>query len=343
MAASAEVIGGPAVPTPRDDPRSIDPGRATEDRVFHGVARSIGGFVLALTGSIGLFLGYQAIPTLHHYGLKFFTETQWLPRANTLGLSAVLVGTAEVALIALAVGFPLALLTALYISEYSPLRLRPTLVALVDLMAGVPSIVFGLWAVFLLEPRVIYVSRWLSQYLGWIPIFKVDFDSNGAFLGSVLNSHYGASALIAGLAVSSMVIPLACSVMRSVFAQAPLGEREAAVALGATRSGVIRAVVLPFGRQGIIGGTMLALGRALGETVAVLLIISPLFVIKFKVLSTGTITTSALIATFFGDATSAQLSALLAAGFVLFLLTLGINTLAAILVNRSRSGADADI
>jgi phosphate transport system permease protein len=343
MAASAEVIGGPAVPTTRDDPRSIDPGRATEDRVFHGVARSIGGFVLALTGSIGLFLGYQAIPTLHHYGLKFFTETQWLPRANTLGLSAVLVGTAEVALIALAVGFPLALLTALYISEYSPLRLRPTLVALVDLMAGVPSIVFGLWAVFLLEPRVIYVSRWLSQYLGWIPIFKVDFDSNGAFLGSVLNSHYGASALIAGLAVSSMVIPLACSVMRSVFAQAPLGEREAAVALGATRSGVIRAVVLPFGRQGIIGGTMLALGRALGETVAVLLIISPLFVIKFKVLSTGTITTSALIATFFGDATSAQLSALLAAGFVLFLLTLGINTLAAILVNRSRSGADADI
>jgi phosphate transport system permease protein len=343
MAASAEVVGGPAVPAPVDEPRSIDPGRATEDRIFHGVARSIGGFVLALTGSIGLFLGYQAIPTLHRYGLKFFTETQWLPRANTLGLAAVLVGTAEVALIALAVGFPLALLTALYISEYSPLRLRPTLVALVDLMAGVPSIVFGLWAVFLLEPRVIYVSRWLSQYLGWIPIFKVDFDANGAFLGSVLNTHYGASALIAGLAVSSMVIPLACSVMRSVFAQAPLGEREAAVALGATRSGVIRAVVLPFGRQGIIGGTMLALGRALGETVAVLLIISPLFIVKFKILSTGTITTSALIATFFGDATSAQLSALLAAGFVLFLLTLGINTLAAVLVNRSRSGAGADI
>jgi phosphate transport system permease protein len=343
MAASAEVIGGAGVSEAGDEPRTIDPGRATVDRVFQNVARSIGVFVLALTGSIGLFLGYQAIPTLHRYGLRFFTESQWLPRANILGLSAVLVGTAEVALIALGVGFPLALLTALYISEYSPPRLRPTLVALVDLMAGVPSIVFGLWAVFLLEPRAIYVSRWLSQYLGWIPIFKVDFDPNGAFLGSVLNSHYGASALIAGIAVSMMVIPLACSVMRSVFAQAPLGEREGAMALGASRWGVIRAVVLPFGRRGIIGGTMLALGRALGETVAVLLIISPVFVIKAKILTTGTITTSALIATYFGEATSAQLSALLAAGFVLFLLTLAINTLAAVLVNRSRSGAEADI
>jgi phosphate transport system permease protein len=342
MVASADLLESPAAPPENDVPRSIDPGLATADRVFHISARSIGMVVLALTGAIGVFLGYQTLPTLHRYGLKFFTETQWQPRQNILGLGAVLVGTAEVALIALAIGFVLALLTALYISEYSPLRVRSTLVALIDLMAGVPSIVFGLWAVFLLEPRAIYVSRWLSQYLGWIPIFRVGFDTKAAFLGSVLNSHYGGSALLAGVAVSAMVIPMACSVMRSVFAQAPLGEREGAIALGGSRWGVVRTVVLPFGRRGIIGGTMLGLGRALGETVAVLLVISPQLVLKDRILTPGIITTSALIANFFGESTGAQLKALLAAGFILFVMTLAINTIAAIFVNRSRSGAGTD-
>jgi phosphate transport system permease protein len=343
MASSADLLERPPAPGAVDEPRTIDPGRATVDRVFHLTARSIGIFVLLLTASIGLFLGYQSIPTLQAYGLRFFTEAQWVPNRNILGLAAVITGTVEVALVALTIGFPLALLTALYITEYSPLRFRSSLVALVDLMAGVPSIVFGLWAVFLLEPRAIYVSRWLSQYLSWIPIFRVDFDTKNPFLGSVLNSHYGGSVLIAGMAVSAMVIPLACSVMRSVFSQTPVGEREAAIALGASRWGVIRAVVLPFGRRGIIGGTMLGLGRALGETVAVLLVISVLFHVKYKILTSGTITASSLIANYFGDASKSQLSALLMAGFVLFLMTLVINTLAGILVNRSRSGEGTDI
>ena len=343
MAASADVLDRSEGPREAEAPRTVDPGLARADRVFNHAARSIGLFVLLVTGAIGLFLGFQVLPTLHIYGLRFFTRTEWLPNRNILGLGAVLIGTAEVALIAITIGFVLALLTALYISEYSPIRLRPTLVALIDLMAGVPSIVFGLWAVFLLEPRAIYVSRWLSRYLGWVPIFNVPFNTKADFLGSVLNTHYGGSAVLAGVAVSTMVIPMACSVMRSVFAQAPLGEREGAIALGASRWGVTRAVVLPFGRRGIIGGTMLGLGRALGETVAVLLVISPLFVIKYRVLTPGVITASALIANFFGESTGAQLSALLAAGFVLFLLTLFINTVAAVFVNRSRSGAGTDI
>jgi phosphate transport system permease protein len=140
-----------------------------------------------------------------------------------------------------------------------------------------------------------------------------------------------------------MVIPLAAAVMRGVFAQAPLGEREGAVALGATRWGVIRSVVIPFGRGGIIGGTMLGLGRALGETIAVTLIISPQFVIKPNILETGTITTSSLIATLFGEATSVQLSALLAAGFVLFMMTLLVNVVAGFIVTRSRSGAATEL
>jgi phosphate transport system permease protein len=139
-----------------------------------------------------------------------------------------------------------------------------------------------------------------------------------------------------------MVMPMACAVMRQVFSQTPPGEKEAALALGATRWGMITAVVLPFGRGGIIGGTMLGLGRALGETIAVVLIISPAFEIKPNILEVGTATVSALIAGRFGEASPAQLSALLAAGFVLFMITLFINTLAAVIVNRSRSGEGVD-
>ena len=323
-----------------DVPRQLGQVYSPADKLFRRTVAAVGGAVLVLTGSIGLFLGYQAIPTLHRYGLSFFTESQWLPQQDIVGLSAVLVGTVEVALVALVVGFPLALLTALYISEYAPARLKGWLVALIDLMAAVPSIIYGLWGFFFLQPQTIHVSRWLAQHLGWIPLFHVDTDPNSA---SWAQTRFTASAFIAGLAVSMMVIPLACAVMRGVFAQAPLGEREAALALGATKWGMIRTVVLPFGQGGLIGGTMLALGRALGETVAVLLIISPAFDIKLNILQVGTETTSALIAGLFGEASKAQLSALLTAGFVLFVLTLAVNTVAAVFVNRSRSGAATEI
>jgi phosphate transport system permease protein len=246
------------------------------------------------------------------------------------------VGTAEVALVAVAVGFPLALLTALYISEYAPLRIKSALVSLVDLMAAVPSIIFGLWGFFALEPQAKDVARWISQNLSWIPFFKVNTDPNSA---SWSQSQYVGSAFIAGICVGMMIIPLACSVMRGVFVLTPIGEKEAALALGSTRWGMIRTVVLPFGRGGIIGGTMLGLGRALGETIAVLLIISSIDGIKFRILTVGTQTVSALIAGQFGESTGAQLDALIAAGFVLFVLTLGVNTIAATFVARSRSGA----
>ncbi len=337
------VVIDTSAPTPQgpEVPRSVDPGRSASDRTFQGVVRAVGFFVLALTGSIGLFLGYQAIPTLRHYGLSFFTENEWLPEQDRIGISAVLLGTFEVAAVAMVISFPMGLLCALYISEYAPGRLKSTLVSMVDLMAAVPSIVYGLWGFFALQSNAIYLSRWLHQYLGWLPFFHVaESDPNAA---SWAQTRYTASAFIAGICVSMMVLPLATAIMRGVFAQAPLSEREAAYALGSTRWGMIRAVVLPFGRGGIIGGTMLALGRALGETVAVLLIISPAFDLKFRPLEVGTETTSALIAGRFGEATAAQLSALLAAGFVLFLITLATNTIAAVFINRSRSGSGTDI
>ncbi len=334
-----------AAPVPTDvsdAPRQLAPSLALTDRLFHNGARVIGLTMLAIVGSIGVFLAIQSVPTLRHYGLRFFTEHEWQPRQDVLGISAVLVGTLCVALVALTVAFPLALGTALFISEYAPARLRGTLVSLVDLMAAVPSIVYGMWGLFLLQPHAAEVAHWLHRNLGFLPFFAVHADPD-APVWDWVQSQYTASAFIAGLAVSMMVIPMACAVMREVFMQAPVGEREAALALGSTKWGMIRTVVLPFGRGGIIGGTMLSLGRALGETIAVVLIISPSFEIKARILEFGTTTVSSLIAGRFGEASDAQLSALLTAGFVLFLITLLVNTLASIVVNRSRSGAATEI
>ena len=321
-------------------PRKISRKATGVDAVFVHSARAVGATVLVITGGVGLFLGWQAYPTLQHYGLGFFTEASWQPEADVVGIAAVLTGTVEVALVAMTIAFPLALLTALYISEYAPAAIKNTLVSMVDLMAAVPSIIWGLWGFFLIMPRAAELSVWLDRNFGWIPVFDVrDADPDAAVLDI---SRYSFSAFSAGIAVAMMVLPMACAVMRQGFSQTPEGEKEAALALGATQWGMVRSVVLPFGRGGIIGGTMLGLGRALGETIAVLLIISPAFEVKGRILEVGSNTVSALIAGRFGDASKTQLSALLAAGFVLFLITLAVNTVAAVIVNRSRSGAGTD-
>jgi len=322
-----------------DRPRSIDPALPRVDKVFHASALGIGITVLVIMGAIGVFLGWQSIPTFKRYGWGFFTENQWQPEKDVIGISAVLLGTFTIALVAISIAFPLALSSAIYISEYAPPRLKNLLVSLVDLMAAVPSIIWGLWGFFLIQPKAIHLAHWFHTHMGWVPFFHVDTDPEAS---SWAQSRYAASAFIAGIAVAMMVVPMAAAIMRQVFSQAPIGEREAALGLGATRWGMIRAVVLPFGRGGIIGGSMLALGRALGETIAVVLIISPAFDIKFRPLEVGTESVSALIAGRFGEATSNQLSALLTAGFVLFIITLIINTLAAMIVSRSRSGAQTD-
>jgi phosphate transport system permease protein len=337
---TATTAAPPTPPADEDRPRELPASLSLTDRLFHGGVRSIGVLVLLITGSIGAFLAAQSIPTMRHYGLRFFIEHQWNPERDAIGISAVLLGTLCVALVALSIAVPLALTTALFISEYAPARVKGFLVSMIDLMAAIPSIVYGLWGFFLIQPRALYVAHWLHQNFGWLPFFKVETDPNAAVWEQ---SKYTASAFIAGLAVSMMVMPMGCAVMREVFSQAPVGEREAALALGATKWGMIRTVVLPFGRGGIIGGTMLSLGRALGETIVVALIISPAFDIKIRILEIGTVTTASLIANRFGEASASQLSALLTAGFVLFLITLLVNTLAAIIVSRSRSGASTEI
>jgi phosphate transport system permease protein len=321
-------------------PRPLRSRRSGGDLVFRGLMRGAGGVVLLVTGGIGLFLGWKAIPVFRDLGWSFFTTSGWDPDTGRLGIEAVLVGTLECAAVAICVAFPLALGLALFISEYAAPGLKRVLISLVDLMAAIPSVVFGLWGVFFLMPRALFFSHWLAQNMSFIPIFVVRTNPNAANWDE---GKYTSSLFIAGLVVSLMVMPMACSVMREVFSLCPPGEKEAALALGSTRWGMIRLVLLPFGRGGIIGGTMLGLGRALGETIAALMILSLAFDVKIRILELGGSTTSVLIATRFGDSTSFQLSALLAAGLVLFLITLAVNMGASVLVGRSRSGASSGI
>jgi phosphate transport system permease protein len=289
---------------------------------------------------VGLFLAYRASQALEVAGFSFLTTAAWQPDAGNFGIAAVLTGTVLIACVALVVAFPLALACALYISEYAPRRLQRSLISLVDLMAAVPSVVYGLWGFFFLQGQVLGLARWLSTWFGWFPPFAVNGTDPRDPLATA--TVYTSSTFIAGLVVGLMVTPLACSVMREVFQQAPVGEREGALALGATRWGMIRSVVLPYAKGGMIGGTMLSLGRALGETIAVFLIISPVFVVQPRILENGTSSVSSLIALQYGSATPFGTSALMAAGLALFLLTLVVNFGASTIVARSRSGAESE-
>lgn len=325
---------------PSDTRRTLRSATDVPDRIFRVVASGSGTVVLIVMGLVGLFLAIRGYQALTVAGPAFITEPSWNPNSGTFGIAAVLSGTFFIALTALVTAVPLALGTALYISEYAPGRIRGVLVSVVDLMAAVPSVVYGLWGVFFLSPAILPLSQWITTYFGWIPIFAVSgFDSNDPLASPTV---FSASTFIAGIVVGLMVAPIASSIMREVFTQAPIGEREGALALGSTKWGMIRSVVLPFGRGGMIGGTMLGLGRALGETIAVYLIISPVFVIQPHVLEKGANSIAALIALRYNEASTFEISALMAAGLALFLVTLVVNFGASTIIARSRSGSQSD-
>lgn len=316
------------------------------DRSARSLLTAGGLAVLLIMGFIGVFLFFKGGQALRRGGFAFFTTANWQPDAGHghFGIAAVLLGTVLIGLVAIIVAIPMATGTALYINEYSPQRVRQSLISLVDLMAAVPSVIYGLWGFYLLQPDLLVhgvqgngLPRWLAHYFGWIPFLHVDgADSNNP---TATGTVYTSSTFIAGIVVAMMVTPIICSIMREVFSQAPLGEREGAYALGATRWGMIRSVVLPFAKGGMIGATMLGLGRALGETIGVYLVISPIFIIQPHILQNGTSSISSLIALQYGAATPFGTSALMAAGLVLFLVTLIVNFGASSIVARSRSGA----
>jgi phosphate transport system permease protein len=311
------------------------------DRAFRGITRGGGLIVLAIMGAVGLFLTVQAVPAIARVGIVEFITTQaWSPETYHFGIASLLTGTILIAIVALCVAFPLAIGTALFITEIAKGRARRFLTGTVDLMAAVPSVIFGLWGLAYLQNIVVPFSEWLSTWFGWIPFLQV----SGADPQNPLPNPaiYTSSTFIAGLVVGLMIVPVMTSMMRESFSRAPAGEREGAYALGATRWGMIRSVVIPYGRGGIIGGTMLGMGRALGETIAIYLIISPIFEINFHILSRGANSIAAHIALRYGEANGFTLSALMAAGLALFVLTMIVNFTASIIIAKSRSGAESE-
>jgi phosphate transport system permease protein len=327
-------LTAPEPPADHDAPRVLDVPRSPGDRLFRGALRSAGGAVLLITGLIALFLVLRAASAFRKAGWSFFTTKTWIPAANRFGIAATLPDGVIIALIALVIAVPVALATAIFVSEYAPYRLRKPLIALIDLMAAVPSIIYGLWGVFFLQPRIIGTVRWMADHLSWLPFFAVR--------GGHTPSAFTSSTFIGGVVVSLMVIPIIASISREVFSRAPVGEREAAYALGASRWGMVRTVVLPYGRGGMIGAIMLGFGRAMGETIALALILSPTYALAWHVLENSGNSIAVTIALRYQESTPDMLSALMAAGLVLFVITLIVNALASIVVNRSRSGAQTD-
>ncbi len=319
--------------------------RSISDRTFRGFGYFAGWVTLALMGLIGGFLLYRSIDAFRSAGFSFFTETAWSPTAagGRFGIAAVLLGTVVIALLALCLAVPTAIGTALFVTEYAPRRVTAALTSLIDLLAAIPSLIYGIWGAAILQGRVVYLSRFLSDHMGWFPPFHTT-SILGKNVPTAL-SDFSASAFLAGIVVALMILPICTAVMREVFAQAPPGEKEGALALGGTRWGVIRDVVLPFGKGGIIGGAMLGLGRALGETVAVALIISRTTDVHdlLQILKTGGNSIASLIARSWAESQGVATSALMAAGLVLFAVTLVVNTGASLIVSRSRSGLATEI
>jgi phosphate transport system permease protein len=305
--------------------------RSKGDHVFRLGARLVGLITLALMGLIAVYLVQKSLPALRAAGWKFLTEQRWDPRSGHFGIASVLVGTVMIAVVALAIAVPLAIGASLFITDYAPRPLRRPLTLLVDLLAAVPSLIYGMWGRYYLQQPLIGLERWLANNMGWFPLFHVP------------RQGFTASTFIAGVVVSLMCLPICTAVVREVFSQAPPGEKEGALALGGTRWGMIRTVTIPYGKGGIVGGSMLALGRALGETIAVALIISPRFIPTAHILQSGGISFASLIVLRFGEANSFELSALMAAGLALFVITLTVNAIASVIVSRSRSGQGTEI
>ena len=315
------------IPSPRE--LSTEPRRS--DKVFRGVVTSGGLSSLVILGLIALFLFYRGYEVLREEGLSFITSPEWTitldESANVVesnfGLSAMLVGTILCSIVAVVIAVPISVFSALFLNFYAPQWMKKILVAIIDMMAAFPSILFGIWGFLVLMPSVEYWGKLINKYLGWIPIFQVE------------PYFFTRSPFVAGVVLAIMIIPIITSVSREIFAQAPLDRIQAAFALGATRWTMIKAVVIPHGRSGVVGGAMLGLGRAMGETVAVYTVLNIVFQINWYVLLGAGGNVASLIILKFGEASEYEIKALMAAGLVLFFLTLSVNAIANMIVKRT--------
>jgi len=312
-------------------PREISTEPRRSDKVFRGIVTAGGLSSLVILGLIALFLAYRGYEVLRQEGIGFITKAEWAittdDAGNVLeshfGLSAMLVGTILCSFVAVLIALPVSVFSALFLNFYAPEWMKRILVTIIDMMAAFPSILFGIWGFLVLMPSVEYWGKLINKYLGWIPFFEVK------------PYFFTRSPFIAGVVLAIMIIPIITSISREIFAQAPLDRIQAAFALGATRWAMIKAVVIPHGRSGVIGGAMLGLGRAMGETVAVYTVLNIVFQINWHVLLGAGGNVASLIILKFGEASPYEIKALMAAGLVLFLLTLIVNALANLIVKTT--------
>jgi phosphate transport system permease protein len=297
------------------------------DRVFSSSTVIAGSLILAMLAAVAIFLIIESLPALTakpgelpNHATNFWTYV-W----------PLVFGTIWAALIALIIATPLSIGIALFISHYAPRRVAQTLGYIIDLLAAVPSVVFGLWGIATLATFVQPFYVWLGENLGWIPLFAPPVSGTGRTI------------LTAAIVLAVMVIPIMTAICREVFLQTPRLHEEAALALGATRWEMVQMAVLPFARSGIISAIMLGLGRALGETLAIAMVLSPAFIVKLAVLQAQSSNTiAANIALQFPEATGVATNALIASGLVLFVVTLLINVLARYIVNRRKAFSGAN-
>jgi phosphate transport system permease protein len=318
-----------AIPTPREittEPR-------LSDKIFRGVVTAGGLSSLVILGLIAIFLSYQGFEVLVKEGFSFITTSDWAVEVDTFGeitnstfgLAAMLVGTLLCALIAVIVAVPISVASAIYLVYYAPNWLKKPLITTIDLMAAFPSILFGFWGLFVLMPSAEYWAKLINKYLGFIPFFEVE------------PRIFTRSPFVAGLVLAVMIIPIVTSISREVLSQTPLDRIQAAYALGGTRWNVIRTVAIPYSRGGIVGGSMLGLGRAMGETVAVYTVLNIIYQINWNVLFGAGGNVASLILLKFGEAKPYEIKALMAAGLILFLLTLLVNFIADTIVAKTGS------
>lgn len=297
------------------------------DRVFNGVLASSSAVVLVLLVAVVVFLCYYGFNAARHAGLGLITDQTWSPASNHFGMMSLLVGSIAIALIAVAIAAPVSIATALMINEYAPRQLKPVLTGVIDLLATVPSIVYGFWGLLLVSNLQAAPAKWLVDHASFVPIFRSP--SPGLYVKSIF---------ACGLICAVTIIPIITSISREVMAQAPRDVCEAALGLGGTRWGMVTDVILPFSRNGILGAILLGIGRGLGETMIVVLVLSPGNHLTSALMGPGGLGSIALeITEYFVTGPPIEKSALILLGLVLFVTTLVINVVARLIVQRSNS------
>jgi len=302
-------------------PKVTRPSRAG-DRIFSALVTGAGILILAILAGVAVFLLYKGWPALTAKAEELPDDETFLQYVWPLAFGTVLSST-----IAVIIAVPLAVGVALFITYFAPKRIANTLGALVDLLAAIPSVIYGLWGIAVLGPAAVGLQRWLYDHLDFLPFFKGP------------PSPTGRTMFVLGIVLAVMILPIISAIVREVFAQTPRSLREGSLALGATRWEMIRMTVLPFGRPAIISASMLGLGRALGETMAVALILSVSGGATFNLISSGNPSTiAANIALNFPESSGLAVNLLIATGLVLFGITLLVNAAARLIISRQIRG-----